>query len=103
MKNSSLLMTTGFLAAALLIPAFSQTSNQQQPQAQAMGRGRGGAPYAWGDKDKDGKCDVTGRPVGQGRGQMAGRQGMRGGRGMRGGGCCGRMAAQAQPAPEPKK
>ncbi|MCC7175755.1 MAG: hypothetical protein IT159_11210 [Bryobacterales bacterium] len=32
-----------------------------------MGRGRGGAPYAWNDKDKDGICDLTGRPVGQGR------------------------------------
>lgn len=30
-------------------------------------QGRGGEPQAFGDKDKDGICDVTGKPVGQGR------------------------------------
>jgi len=81
------------------------------------------APHAWGDKNKDGICDVTGKPVGQGRawgagrgrgrGQMAGSQfaGRGGpgrwnqGRGRRCGGCCGNAAAQpappAQPAPAP--
>jgi hypothetical protein len=46
-----------------------------------MGRGRGGAPFAWNDKDKDGVCDVTGKPAGQGRahGWARGRGGARGG------------------------
>ncbi|MGQ9633532.1 MAG: hypothetical protein ACUVXB_04740 [Bryobacteraceae bacterium] len=41
----------------------AQTASPNQP---LMGRGRGGAPYAWNDKDKDGICDITGKPVGQG-------------------------------------
>jgi len=48
---------------------------------QAMGRGRGGAPYAWNDKNKDGVCDLTGRPVGQGRGAAMAGPGMGRGRG----------------------
>ncbi len=51
------------------------------------GRSRGGIPYAWNDLNKDGICDLTGRPVGQrpiafggGRGLGAGRA-LRGGRG----------------------
>jgi hypothetical protein len=52
--------------------------NAQSDAADNRGRGRGGAPFAWNDKDKDGVCDVTGKPVGQGRGQGAMRGGRRG-------------------------
>lgn len=51
--------------------------NANPPGGQQMGRGRGGAPFAWNDKNKDGVCDITGQPAGQGRGMGA----MRGGRG----------------------
>ena len=40
---------------------------QSQPGPTVYGRGRGGAPFAWNDRNKDGICDLTGRPVGQGR------------------------------------
>lgn len=56
-------------------PAVPQ---QGQGQTQVMGRGRGGAPLAWNDRNKDGICDVTGQPVGQGRAAGFGRG--RGGR-----------------------
>ena len=56
------------LAAAAGLAA--QTADPNQP---LLGRGRGGAPYAWNDKDKDGICDITGRPVGQGFGGGRGR------------------------------
>ena len=97
------------------LTAFAQTTSQPSPQVQ--GPGRGGAPYAWCDRNGDGICDVTGRPVGQGRGQMMSR-GMRGqqgggmgrgmGRGMRGMSCPYRQSAQStapsvQPAPAPAK
>lgn len=49
-------ITTMVLAGAFALPA-------QQ--------GQGGAPRAFGDKDKDGICDVTGKPVGQRRAAMA--------------------------------
>lgn len=75
--------------------------------ASAQGR-RAGGPHAWGDRNGDGKCDITGQAVGQGRGRgvQAARQGGRGA------GCgrqcdCGRMGRcariQAAPAPEAKK
>lgn len=72
--------------------------NANPPGGQQMGRGRGGAPFAWNDKNKDGVCDITGQPVGQGRGMGA----MRGGRGR--GAACGRwmgrgFRAQQQAAP----
>jgi hypothetical protein len=99
-------IAVGILAAGLA--AFGQSTDQAT--AQAQGRGRGGAPFAWGDKNKDGICDFTGKPVGQGRGQME----YRGGRGMRRGmgrgmgsgmrRCCrGANAATVQPAPAPSK
>lgn len=52
----------------------AQQSAQVAPQAtpQVYGRGRGGLPWAWNDQDRDGICDVTGRPVGQGRAIGAG-------------------------------
>jgi hypothetical protein len=58
-----------FGAAGLLLAsaAFLMAQQAATPQTQVMGRGRGGAPYAWNDKDKDGICDLTGQPVGQGR------------------------------------
>jgi hypothetical protein len=68
MKRISLYVRTAFLALSL----------------GAIAQGQGGpGPHAWGDKNKDGKCDRTGPPVGQGRPQrMAG---------MRPAGqCCGR-------------
>ncbi|MBI4874852.1 MAG: hypothetical protein HY822_09500 [Acidobacteria bacterium] len=99
MKTTLFLLTAGFLALGM--GAFAQSSEQPAPPAQ--GRGRGGAPYAWNDKNKDGICDVTGKAVGQGRGQM----GCRGGRGGRGqSGAMGRgpanNAAPVQPAPQPQ-
>jgi hypothetical protein len=39
---------------------------QQQAQPQIYGRGRGGLPWAWNDRNRDGICDLTGQPVGQG-------------------------------------
>ncbi|MCL6545054.1 MAG: hypothetical protein K6T61_07485 [Bryobacteraceae bacterium] len=69
MKNKllglGLLLAAAGLAAAGLAAAglAAQTADPNQP---LLGRGRGGAPYAWNDKDKDGICDITGRPVGQG-------------------------------------
>jgi Spy/CpxP family protein refolding chaperone len=108
-------ITTLLFGAALAfgITAFGQNAAPQQQQ----GQGRGGAPYAWGDKDKDGKCDITGQPVGQGRGRMAARgkrgrgmmgggPGMRAGRGMgRGMGACCRNAVvpDAKTTPPPAK
>ena len=75
-----------------LAAAFTAAAQQQTPpvQGQAQGRGRGLAPRAFGDRDKDGKCDVTGRPVGQGRAQM-----MQGKRGRMGGRVAGRMGGRA--------
>lgn len=79
MNKMLLLLSTGALAAGLV--ALGQT--QDQPQNRTLGRGRGGAPFAWNDKNKDGICDLTGRPVGQGRpvGWAGGRGGRGGGRG----------------------
>jgi hypothetical protein len=65
--------------AALLFAQNTRTSNVS-PQ----GRGRGGAAFAWNDRDKDGICDLTGAPVGQGRGSGAMRGAGRG-RGANGG------------------
>ncbi|MCZ2073616.1 MAG: hypothetical protein LC130_01265 [Bryobacterales bacterium] len=53
-------------------PAAQQSVQSVPPaqplsQQQLYGRGRGGQPWAWNDRDKDGICDLTGRPVGQGR------------------------------------
>ena len=64
-------MATIVIAGALALPA-------QQ--------GRGGKPLAFNDQDKDGICDVTGKPVGQGRAEMqaGGNQQMVYGRGCRG-------------------
>lgn len=71
---------------------------------------QGHGPHAWGDKDKDGKCDRTGQAVGQGREQRQGMAGKRQGKGQRRHGsqmgCCrgGQgPAVQTTPAPEPKK
>jgi hypothetical protein len=63
MSKMFLLLSTGVLAAGLV--GLGQTTDQ--PQNRTLGRGRGGAPFAWNDKNKDGICDLTGRPVGQGR------------------------------------
>jgi hypothetical protein len=107
-----LTLAGGALAASL---AFGQGA--AQPPTPAQGQGRGGAPFAWGDKNNDGLCDITGRPVGQGRaaraaGQAPGRawMGRRGGRGRCCGmgmarGCMGQPQPQATPErkPEPKK
>jgi hypothetical protein len=48
-----------------LAAAFGQAADNSD---RTMGRGRGGAPFAWNDKNKDGICDITGRPVGEGPG-----------------------------------
>jgi hypothetical protein len=55
-------------SAAVLLPAATTIAQEQgQSRTRQRGRGRGGAPFAWNDQNKDGICDVTGRPVGQGR------------------------------------
>jgi hypothetical protein len=59
------IMTVVIGTLALAPWLFAQ--QQAQPKDQVLGRGRGGAPFAWNDKDKDGICDITGRPVGQNR------------------------------------
>ncbi len=68
MKSAFLILPVALVATAVV---FGQAASQATPQAagdkQVLGRGRGGAPFAWNDKDKDGICDLTGRPVGQGR------------------------------------
>jgi hypothetical protein len=89
MKSKLFVLATGAIVAGLA--AFGQNANQSDPQVQ--GRGRGGAPYAWGDSNGDGICDLTGNPVGQGPGQMAspgwrGQQGRGMGRGMGRGAFC---------------
>jgi hypothetical protein len=89
MKTIFSLLTAGILATGLV--AFGQ--NTPQPQ----GRGRGGAPYAWCDQNRDGICDRTGKPVGQGRGQMA--PGSRCGRNQ--GRCANCRGANANPQPTP--
>jgi hypothetical protein len=109
MKRIITMITTAALGLVMTLAA-----QQGAPVAAQQAPAR--APHAWGDKDHDGKCDITGRPVGQ---RMGGRTAMRGGRGRRGGmalgmgrgngpqgagaGCLRRQAAvkpQAAPAPE---
>jgi hypothetical protein len=95
MRRTLLVLAAGILGTGLT--AFGQAANQGAP---AQGRGRGGAPYAWNDKDRDGICDITGKPVGQGRAQM-GRCGRGAGRGPGRGQCrcCGANASAQQTAP----
>ena len=62
MKRFFLMTSALLLGSAAVVMAQSAP----EPNPQVMGRGRGGAPYAWNDKNKDGICDITGRPVGQG-------------------------------------
>lgn len=62
------------LGGTALLTAQS-TSASSNP---VMGRGRGGTAYAWNDNNKDGICDLSGAPVGQGRGVGALRSGRRG-------------------------
>lgn len=78
----------------------------------AIAQNQGGpGPRAFGDRDKDGKCDITGQPVGQGRGRgMAAMQRGGGGGGCRGraqqNACCRRgqgPAAQTTPTPPQQK
>ncbi|MFB3825161.1 MAG: hypothetical protein ACE15B_00280 [Bryobacteraceae bacterium] len=90
------------LAAGMLVFTLTAFGQNAQPQTNA----RPNAPHAWGDKNKDGICDVTGKPVGQGRAQAgAGRMGRMGRRGrgqMRGGMCnCCMQSQAAAPAPAP--
>ncbi len=73
MKYISIITMGLLFGTAALLMGQSATSTS----GQTMGRGRGGAPYAWNDKNEDGICDLTGRPVGQGRAAGA----MRAGRG----------------------
>ncbi len=64
MKRILFALGTALVGFALLAPA-------QQ--------GRGGTPRAYGDSNKDGRCDITGQAVGQGRGRaMSGRGQKRG-------------------------
>lgn len=82
------------LSLATVTMAFSLGVSAQQ----------GGARHAWGDKDKDGKCDITGQPVGQGQAQRMTGAGSRGAgcNRARQGGCCRRGQAPAAQAPEAK-
>jgi hypothetical protein len=94
----SLILSTGLVLGSALL-AMGQSAPPQN--SQVMGRGRGGAPFAWNDKNKDGICDLTGLPVGSGRGNRA----MRGGRRAWGGSGMGRgfgaRFQNAQPAAAP--
>ncbi len=88
------------LGVGTILFALSMSADAQ------MRGGRG--PHAWGDKNGDGKCDMTGRTTGQGRGR--GMAAMRGGGGGQGqcqrNGACPRgqgVAAQPTPAPQQKK
>jgi hypothetical protein len=111
MKNVLVVLAGGALAASLV---FGQGA--AQPPAAAQGQGRGSAPFAWGDRNRDGICDFTGRPVGQGRaaraaGRGAGWIGQRAMRGPGRRGCRGIGMARGwrgqppapQAAPEAKK
>ncbi len=94
-------------AGTLLCSAASLMAQQTATtQPQVMGRGRGGAPYAWNDKNKDGICDITGQPVGQGPARGMGRLGCGGrgraaGAGWRRGMGRGYGMQQTAPAPAP--
>ncbi len=103
----ALIIATGVLFASA---AFLMGQQSAAPQSQTMGRGRGGAPYAWNDKDKNGTCDLTGKPVGQGRAMGFARGGGGGCRcrcaGGRGGGRSmgrGHWMQQLQAAPAPQQ
>ncbi len=98
MKSMLLTIATGLLAFAFTASGQNTPAQTAQPQ----GKARGGAPHAYGDKNKDGMCDVTGKPVGQGRAQTGGRRMGRGQGRMRGNcNCCARNQAAA--ASEAKK
>ncbi|WP_321473337.1 hypothetical protein [uncultured Paludibaculum sp.] len=90
MKRLLIGLGTGLLAISMGVLAQTQSAP---------------GPHAWGDKDKDGKCDITGQSVGQGRGSGRGMAaGRRGGGCGQGRGCCRRGQAAAAPAaPEAKK
>jgi opacity protein-like surface antigen len=103
MKNFLIVTSAMVLGSAALVMAQSAPASTTQ----VMGRGRGGAPYAWNDKNKDGICDLTGKPVGQGPAAGAMRGGRRGrgagagwGRGMGRG--FGVQQQQTAPAPTQK-
>ncbi len=134
MKKAFWFMVAAFLAASLTFcqsQAQAPAAQSQQPrpvdpltqggqarqqvQPQVYGRGRGGLPWAWNDRDRNGICDLTGQPVGQGRpigfgggrvasgwGRMAAGR-ARGGRGWGGGGAgwrfVGSLPAPPQMAP----
>ena len=63
------------MAATAIFGLAMTVGAQQAAPAPSAEKANPRAPHAYGDQDKDGKCDVTGKPVGQGR------QGMQGGRG----------------------
>lgn len=104
MRTILLWAVAAILMPAAMLPAQNRDQGISQPKAQApgavqqqdqqviCGRGRGGVPCAWNDRDKDGICDLTGRPVGQGRplGFGGGRRGGRGGAAWGGGWGAGR-------------
>jgi hypothetical protein len=59
-------ITAAFLLIGTVTCALAQSQeppSQNQPPG-IYGRGRGGLPYAWNDLNRDGRCDLTGRPVG---------------------------------------
>ena len=101
------------MCSVLVLGSVAAMMAQNPPPAntQPLGQGRGGAPYAWNDKDKDGICDLTGAPVGQGRGFCGCRYGRWGyGPGARAGAGWGRgmgwrfgfqQQPQAPPVPQP--
>jgi len=111
MKNWLLVAATGVLGTGLTALAQAPPSGNALAPAtpQVMGRGRGGAPFAWNDRNKDGICDLTGQPVGQGRpigfgrgrGRGAGAAGW--GRGMGRGWRAAPPAQTPPPQPQPQK
>ena len=100
MKSTLFAVATGLIA--FTFAASGQNAPITPGQAQ-----RDKPPYAWGDKNKDGICDFTGKPVAQGRTQGGGRR-MGRGRGQMRGMCtrCGQNqtpAATPSPAVAPKQ
>ena len=91
MKQFLMLTSAAVFGLALTLAA----QNAPAPAASSPAPAR----HAWGDKDGDGKCDITGLAVGQGRRATAGRRAN--GPGWRGARCnrpCRKAISPAPPA-----
>jgi len=79
--STMIVSLTAFFALGITLAQNQPAApSQDKAETQLLGRGRGGDPFAWNDRNKDGICDLTGQPVGQGRpiGYGRGRGGARG-------------------------